>query len=108
MDPHPPQPSLVDPGAMLSGTHALDDGARVRLRLTRPSDAMLVREVLERLSPETRARRFLVPMPQVAEGTVRHFTFYDPRRRMTLAATIPGDIGERSGGLGGRAVGGGR
>ena len=44
----------------------LDDGLRVRLRLTRPSDAARVRDFLERLSPETRQRRFLSPMPQRA------------------------------------------
>lgn len=84
---------------MLSGSHALADGTRVRLRLTRPSDAMLVREFLERLSPETRARRFLVPMPEVSESSVRHFTFYDPRVRVTFAATVPGEMGERIVGL---------
>lgn len=84
---------------MLSGSHALADGTRVRLRLTRPSDAVLVREFLEGLSSDTRARRFLVPMPQVAESSVRHFTFYDPRRRVALAATVPGVVGERIVGL---------
>ena len=92
-------PRLTDPGAMLAASHALDDGARVRLRLTRPSDAVLVRDFLERLSPETRQRRFLVAMPQVSESTVRHFTFYDPRERITFAATAPGDLGERIVGL---------
>ena len=96
---NPPQPRLVDPGAMLSGGHELDGGDRVRLRLTRPSDAVLVREFLEGLSPDTRARRFLVPMPQVSESTVRHFTFYDPRERISLAATMPGEVGERIVGL---------
>ena len=94
-----PQPRLADPGAMLSGSHTLDDGARVRLRLTRPSDAVLVREFLERLSPETRQRRFLVSMPQVSESTVRHFTFYDPRERITFAATRPGEVCEQIVGL---------
>jgi acetyltransferase len=84
---------------MLSGSHELADGSRIRLRLARPSDAVLVRAFLERLSPETRTRRFLVPMPEVSESAVRHFTFYDPRERMTLAATIPGDIGEQIVGL---------
>jgi acetyltransferase len=81
-------PRLTDPGALLAGTHELDDGRRVRLRLTRPSDAALVADFLERLSPETRRRRFLVPMPVVSDSTVRHFTFYDPRERMTMAATM--------------------
>lgn len=94
-----PQPPLADPGAMLSGGHTLDDGARVRLRLTRPSDAVRVREFLERLSPQTRQRRFLISMPQVSESTVRHFTFYDPRERITFAATMPGEVGEEIVGL---------
>ena len=84
---------------MLSGGHELDDGTRVRLRLTRPSDAALVRDFLEGLSAETRTRRFLVPMPAVSESTVRHFTFYDPRERVALAATVPGEIGEQIVGL---------
>jgi GNAT superfamily N-acetyltransferase len=84
-------PRLVDPGALLSETHALVDGQRVRLRLTRPSDAGLVRDFLERLSGETRTRRFLTPMPVVPDSIVRHFTFYDPRERVTLAATLPLD-----------------
>ena len=86
-----PIPQLVDPGALLSATHELDDGARVRLRLTRPSDAGLVRDFLEELSPETRERRFLHPMPTVSESVIRHFTFYDPRERVVMAACLPVD-----------------
>lgn len=84
---------------MLSGSHELTDGTRVRLRLTRPSDAVLVREFLEGLSPETRQRRFLVPMPEISESTMRHFTFYDPRERTTMAATRLDDGAERIVGL---------
>jgi RimJ/RimL family protein N-acetyltransferase len=99
MRQNPAHPALVDPGAMLSGSHELDDGTRVRLRLTRPSDAALVRDFFERLSPESKSRRFLVPMPHVADTTVRHFTFYDPRERVALAATVPGRVGEEIVGL---------
>jgi RimJ/RimL family protein N-acetyltransferase len=84
---------------MLSTTHRLDDGSRVRLRLTRPSDAAAVRTFLEGLSEETRARRFLSPTPAVSESAVRHFTFYDPRERMMLAATQPAAGTERIVGL---------
>jgi acetyltransferase len=90
---------MIDPGAMLSKTHELSDGSRVRLRLTRPSDAPLVRHFLEGLSDETRTRRFLSPLPGVSAATVRHFTFYDPRERMMLAATMPVDGHERIVGL---------
>jgi acetyltransferase len=84
---------------MLSTTHELDDGSRVRLRLTRPSDAPRVRAFLEGLSQETRRRRFLSPTPAVSDATVRHFTFYDPRERLMLAATMPVDGAERIVGL---------
>ena len=76
---------------MLSTTHELADGSRVRLRLTRPSDGAPVRRFLEGLSEDTRARRFLSPTPAVTESAVRHFTFYDPRERLMLAATMPAD-----------------
>src|SRR4051812_2369292 len=81
---------FTDPGAMLSTTHELDDELRVRLRLTRPSDAPRVRAFLSGLSPETLERRFLAPMPEVDERTVRHFTFFDPRQRLVVAAAAPG------------------
>jgi GNAT superfamily N-acetyltransferase len=94
-----PTPRLADPGALLGATHELDDGTRVRLRLTRPTDAPLVRSFLERLSDETRTLRFLTAMPNVSDATVRYFTFYDPRERVTIAAMRPVDGGERIVGL---------
>jgi RimJ/RimL family protein N-acetyltransferase len=78
---------VVDPGAMLARTHELDSGLMVRLRLARPTDAERVRELLERQSEETRARRFFTAMPRVSDATVRHFTFYDPREALIVAAT---------------------
>ncbi len=81
---------LADPGTLLSTTHAVGE-TRVRLRLTRPSDALRVRSFLEGLSPETRRRRFMAAMPGVSDTVVRHFTFYDPRSRLVVAATAPID-----------------
>ena len=95
-----PETTLADSGTLLATTHRLDGGLRVRLRLTRPSDAGRVRDFLERLSPETRQRRFLSPMPRVSQVIVDHFTFYDPRERLVIAATCPGDGGEEIIGLG--------
>lgn len=91
---------FADSGTLLATTHRLDDGAQVRLRLTRPNDARCVRDFLERLSPETRQRRFLSPMPRVSRAVVDHFTFYDPRERLVIAATMPGAGGEEVVGLG--------
>jgi RimJ/RimL family protein N-acetyltransferase len=80
---------MLDPGAMLGTIHELASGLRISIRLTRPSDAPRVRAFLERLSPEARLTRFLVPMPEIEESTVNHFTFYNPRERLVLAATAP-------------------
>jgi acetyltransferase len=84
---------------MLSRAHELDSGLSVRLRLTRPTDADRVRGFLERQSPETRARRFFTAMPRVSDATVRHFTYYDPRAMLIVAATAPTDGTEEVVGL---------
>jgi GNAT superfamily N-acetyltransferase len=84
------QPALADPGTLLSTTHRAGE-LSVRLRLARPSDALPVRAFLEGLSPETRQRRFLAAMPQISGAVVRHFTFFDPRQRLVVAATAPID-----------------
>ncbi|HEX8855180.1 MAG TPA: GNAT family N-acetyltransferase [Thermoleophilaceae bacterium] len=80
---------LVDPGAMLGIVHELDSGLRLGVRLARASDAPRVRAFLERLSPETLHRRFFTSVPEVQDRLVEHFTFYDPRERLVLAATAP-------------------
>jgi GNAT superfamily N-acetyltransferase len=89
----------TDPGALLATTHVLAGGECVRLRLARPSDVPRVRAFLERLSPASRARRFLEPT-QVDDGLVRRFTFYDPRERLVVAATALVDGREQVVGLG--------
>ena len=95
-----PETRLADSGTLLATTHRLAGGRDVRLRLTRPSDAVCVRDFLERLAPETRQRRFLSPMPRVTQAVVDHFTYYDPRERLVIAATMPGAGGEEVVGLG--------
>src|SRR5256885_11753474 len=66
-------PSRADPGAMLSAAHELADGSSARLRLTRPSDAPLIRSFVETLG-------------QVPDEVVQEFTYYEPRERLVLAA----------------------
>ena len=95
-----PVKTFADSGTLLATTHRLEGGAQVRLRLTRPTDAPLARDFLERLSPETRQRRFLTPMPTVPEAAVDHFTFYDPRERLVIAATTLREGGEEMIGVG--------
>jgi len=75
---------LIDPGAMLATTHELIDGSRVRLRLTRPTDLEKIAAFLQRWS---------------VDGNAADFAFYDPRERLTLAATRPSGVGEEIVGL---------
>jgi hypothetical protein len=69
----------LDPGALLATSYELD-GVRVRLRLARPSDVALVEDFFGADAPG--------PL-------VRRFTFYDPRERVVLAATLLEDGQER-------------
>ena len=91
---------LREPGTLLSTTHPVGAGESVRLRLTRPSDAAPALRFLTGLSEETLQRRFFTAMPVITPGTVRHFTFYDPRERLVVAATMPGEGTEEIVGLG--------
>jgi acetyltransferase len=101
------QPAPAGRGTLLATTHEVGDGLHVRLRLPRPSDAKLVRGFLEALTPETRRRRFLAATLHVSDELVRHFTFYDPRERLVLAATAPLGGRERLLGLADAAFKGG-
>ena len=94
----------MDPGTLLATTHPLADGERARLRLTRPSDAPRVRAFLEGLSDESRHRRFFTASPTIGIDLIRHFTFYNPRERIVIAATLPVDGREHMIGLGDLAV----
>ena len=99
MQPTPASERLADPGTLLGTVHEVAGGLQVRLRLGRPSDAPAVRTFLESLSPETRQRRFLHAMPTVSDNVVRHFTFFDPRERLVVAATTLVDSREKLVGL---------
>src|SRR5690349_8112277 len=67
-----PTAQTLDPGALLATSYQLRDGSRIRLRLARPTDVPLVHDFLAGGDDEL----------------VRRFTFYDPRERVVLAATM--------------------
>ena len=77
-----PTAQPLDPGALLATSYQLRDGSRIRLRLARPSDVPLV-------------RGFLAGEEEASDELVRRFTFYDPRERVVLAATMLDDGQER-------------
>ena len=69
-------PSTADL-ATLGAPIALRDGSRVRLRQGHSSDKQLLLRGFERLSPESRYRRFLVAMSELSDEDVRYLTEID-------------------------------
>lgn len=55
----------------------LRDGSHVRIRQARPGERELLLQGFERLSPESRYRRFLAPTPRLSEAAVRRLTDID-------------------------------
>jgi GNAT superfamily N-acetyltransferase len=53
---------------------ALPDGSRVRIREIQRSDSKLLVRGFQRLSSDSRYRRFLCPMPQLNEAMVHYLT----------------------------------
>jgi acetyltransferase len=70
----------------LETTLTLKDGARVRVRSIRPSDASLDRAFFEGLSRESRYLRFMQHLPELSPQLLQRFTQIDPSREMALAA----------------------
>ncbi len=64
----------------------LRDGSRVRLRPGRSSDRQLLVRGFERLSPESRYRRFLAAMPELNSEKVRYLTETDHHDHEAIAA----------------------
>jgi GNAT superfamily N-acetyltransferase len=64
----------------------LRDGSRVRIRQGRRTDRDLLLRGFERLSPESRYRRFLTPMHELDEKTLRYLTDLDHRDHEAMIA----------------------
>jgi GNAT superfamily N-acetyltransferase len=63
--------------ALLGAPLELRDRSRVRIRQGVSSDRELLLRGFERLSPDSRYRRFLSPMPELGEEKVRYLTEID-------------------------------
>ena len=72
--------------------HALTlrDGAEVRVRPIEPSDGEAVVAAFERLSDESRYRRFLGPVERLGPSMLRYLTEVDHSDHEALAAFEPG------------------
>jgi GNAT superfamily N-acetyltransferase len=69
-------------------TAVLRDGTRVLVRPIEPDDKARLLEGFEHLSDESRYRRFLAPMPELSEATLRYLTEVDHRDHEALVALV--------------------
>ena len=65
---------------------ALPDGTRVRLRPIVPEDKALLVAGFERMSPESRYRRFMAPLQELSPELLRRLTEVDYRDHFALVA----------------------
>ena len=82
MNDTPSTDELVIVGAPI----ALRDGAHIRIRQGHHTDRELLLRGFERLSPESRYRRFLAPMPELNELMVRYLTEIDHQDHEAIIA----------------------
>lgn len=84
-------PSTSEPTAAVQWPTAvpLRDGSTVLVRPVEPSDRGLLRRGLERLSDESRYRRFLSPVPRLSESQLRYLTDVDHHDHEALIALEP-------------------
>jgi GNAT superfamily N-acetyltransferase len=68
---------------------ALDDGTELVVRQVGPDDKRLLADGLERLSPESRYRRFFRPLTELSERDLAYLTEIDHRDHEALAAIDP-------------------
>jgi hypothetical protein len=70
-------------------TVRLRDGSRVLIRPIEPDDRAALAEGFERLSAESRYRRFFAPMPRLRERDLDYLTRVDHRDHEALVAVEP-------------------
>jgi GNAT superfamily N-acetyltransferase len=77
----------METGPDLSEEHVLADGTRVTIRHIRPEDAEELRRGFERLSPQSRYRRFLGGVTSLSDEQLRYLTQVDGHDHVALVAT---------------------
>ena len=73
----------------LSEHVVLDQGLEVLIRPIRPGDKRLLAQAFERLSPETRYRRFFAPLERLTDQDLRYLTEVDHHDHEAIAAVNP-------------------
>ena len=70
---------------------ALEDGTVAHLRLIRPEDKRLMLEAWERLSPESRYRRFFAAKASLSQVELRYLTELDDLHHLAIGASCRRD-----------------
>lgn len=78
-------------------TAVLRDGSRVTLRLVRPDDKALLRRGFERLSPESRYRRFLSAKTELSDAELVYLTEVDGHDHFAMGAVTEDADGHEEG-----------
>lgn len=78
----------------------LKDGRRIAFRKLRPEDKDLIRDGFERLSPESRYRRFFRNLDRLTEEQLRYLTEVDFQNHFAWVAALPDEIEHRGAGVG--------
>ena len=79
--------------SMQDVTLTLRDGSRATARQIRPEDAERLRAGFERLSVDSRYRRFLSATPRLSDAQVRYLTRVDHHDHEALIAVADGEVG---------------
>jgi len=79
---------------VIDGEHVtLSDGTPVVVRMLRPEDKELLREGFNRLSPESRYARFLVPKAALTDAELRYLTEIDQVDHVAIGAADMNGVG---------------
>jgi RimJ/RimL family protein N-acetyltransferase len=81
--------SVAGIGSMDTQRIRIRDGAELLIRQVRPDDKRLIAEGIERLSPESRYRRFFRPLDRLSERDLVYLTEIDHTDHEALAAIDP-------------------
>jgi RimJ/RimL family protein N-acetyltransferase len=71
----------------------LKSGRQLLIRPIRPDDGARLAVAYDRLSPESRYKRFLAPKPHLSSSDVRYLVDIDGASHVALLATSPDDAG---------------
>ena len=72
-------------------TYTLKDGTEIHFRHIRPDDKENLETALQRLSPESRHKRFLAPKPRFSAAELRYLTEIDGFDHVAVVAVLPDD-----------------